>query len=83
LPIAAKNCPEGRLPYHPRQQKNFMRLNNQQFLTVVGVIIMALIAYLGHERFRERQDFWRITLLFRLQALICHSGRARAEGQGK
>jgi len=60
-----------------------MRLNDQQFLTVVGVIIMALIAYLGHERFRECQDFWRITLLFQLQTSVCHSGRAQAEGQGK
>ena len=33
-----------------------MRLNDQQFLAVVGVIIVVLIAYLTYERFRECQD---------------------------
>jgi len=31
-------------------------MNNQQFLAVVGVIIVALIVYLSYERFRECQD---------------------------
>jgi hypothetical protein len=33
-----------------------MRLNDQQFLAVVGVIIVTLVAYLSYERFRECQD---------------------------
>ena len=33
-----------------------MRLNDQQFLAVVGVIIVVLIAYLSYEHFRECQD---------------------------
>lgn len=33
-----------------------MRLNDQQFLAVVGVIIVALIAYLAYERFLACQE---------------------------
>jgi hypothetical protein len=46
-----------------------MRLNDQQFLAVVGVIIVALIIYLSYERFREYQN-WGGSLLFRSRALI-------------
>jgi hypothetical protein len=45
-----------------------MRLNDQQFLAVVGVIIVALAVHLGYERFRECQD---------LGGPHCHFGRRR------
>jgi hypothetical protein len=43
-------------------------MNNQQFLAVVGVIIVALIVYLSYERFRECQD---------LGGSHCYFGRRR------
>ena len=55
-----------------------MRLNDQQFLAVVGVIIVVLIAYLTYERFRECQD---------LGGSHCYLGRrlppARAGAEGE
>jgi len=43
-------------PGRTRAEGQKVRLNDQQFLAVVGAIIVALIAYLSYERFRECQD---------------------------
>jgi hypothetical protein len=48
-----------------------MRLNDQQFLAIVGVIIVASIAYLTYERFLECQD---------LGGSHCYLGRRIAAG---
>jgi hypothetical protein len=45
-----------------------VRLNDQQFIAVVGVIIAALIVYLAYERFSECQN---------LGESHCYFGRRR------